>query len=340
MTNARDIFFFNTWYRGHNNARYAELLPRLARVDARLLTFPRHRVARAVSERAWRKARPLLEPRVLRRLEKTHRYAFVTDVEQLAHVRVPVVTDVDDPVFTLEAAALLQRSTAYVVTAEVAARRYEALGVHRPWHVIPQGVARELLEGAAPRRRPGPVVGYVAAFLLLPGDRGGDNPLYDVSHLLELWDEIAARCPDASLELIGTASARLRERVAGRRDVVVTGRIPREALLPRIASWDVALYPRTADQGVRASKIAEYLGAGVPIVSYAYDVVADVAEAGAGILVDTQREFVAAVERLLRDPLERARLASAADAAGAARDWRVLAEAYAAILDEHLPVVH
>jgi len=181
------------------------------------------------------------------------------------------------------------------------------------------------------------MVGYLAAFLLLPGDRGGDNPLYDVSHLLELWDEIAARVPGARLELIGLASRAVRERVRGRADVVVTGRVPRAELLRRVAAWDVALYPRTADQGIRASKIAEYLGAGVPIVSYDYEVVADVRETGAGLLVQTPREFIGAVERLLRNPEERGRLADAARVAGAERDWDVLARRYAAILDEHLP---
>jgi glycosyltransferase involved in cell wall biosynthesis len=143
--------------------------------------------------------------------------------------------------------------------------------------------------------------------------------------------------PGARLELVGLPGAALRRRVAGRSDVVLTGRLAREELMQRLAAWDVALYPRTADQGIRASKIAEYLGAGIPIVSYDYAVVADVREAGAGILVDSPRGFVAAVERLLRDPDERARLADAARAAGAERDWDVLAERYAAILDEHLP---
>jgi glycosyltransferase involved in cell wall biosynthesis len=330
----RDVLYFNSWYRGHNNARYAELLPRLERVDVRLLTFPRPRVARALAERAWRRVRPRVEPLVLRRLERGHPYAFVTDVSQLATLRVPAVVDVDDPVFTPEHAALLNRAAAFVVTAESAARRYEELGVDRPWHVVPQGVAREAVGDAAVR--PG-VVGYLAAFLLLPGDRGGSNPLYDVTHLLELWDELAARRPDAVLELAGEPSAALRRRLAGRRDVVLLGRLPRAELLPRVASWEVALYPRTEDQGVRASKVAEYLGAGVPVVSYDYEVVADLREAGAGLLVGSPREFVAAVERLLDDGAEREKLAVAARAAGEARDWRVLAARYAAILDEHLP---
>jgi glycosyltransferase involved in cell wall biosynthesis len=332
-----DVLYFNTWYRGHNNARYAELLPRLERVDRRLLTFPRRRVVRAAAERSWRRARPVVEPVVLASLARRHPYALVTDLRQLAWLRVPTVADVDDPLFSTEEARLLRRATAFVVTAESAGRRFEELGVDRPWHVVPQGVARETLDGAPPPAERGAVVGYLAAFLLLPGDRGGGNPLYDVSHLLELWDEIHHRCPHATLELAGGASDRLRSRLAGRGDVRLLGRLPRAALLPRVASWTVALYPRTADQGVRASKVAEYLGAGVPVVSYDHDVVADVAEAGAGVLVDSPRAFADAVERLLRTPEERARLARAARAAGDARDWRVLARQYAAILDRHLP---
>ena len=331
----RDVLYFNTWYRGHNNARYEELLPRLERVDAKLLTFPRPRLVRAAAERAWRVVKPTVEPRLLRALERRHPYAFVTDVPQLASLTVPAVADVDDPEFTPEHAALLESAAAYVVTAEGAGRRYEELGVRTPWYVVPQGVTRSSLTERPRRTRP--TVGYLAAFHLLPGDRGGDNPLYDVSHLLELWDEIAARVPGARLELIGLASRAVRARVGDRGDVAVVGRVPRAELLRRISAWDVALYPRTADQGIRASKIAEYLGAGVPIVSYDYEVVADLRETGAGILVQTPREFVAAVERLLRNPEERGRLADAARTAGAERDWDVLAARYAAILDEHLP---
>jgi glycosyltransferase involved in cell wall biosynthesis len=334
----RDVLYFNTWYRGHNNARYEELLPRLERVDTKLLTFPRPRLARAAAERAWRALEPGIEPRILRALERRHPYAFVTDVPQLASLSVPTVVDVDDPAFTPEHVALLNGAAAYVVTAERAAHRYEELGVRTPWHVVPQGVTRPALTDRP--RRTGPIVGYLAAFLLLPGDRGGDNALYDVSHLLELWDEIAARVPGARLELIGLASRAVRERVRGRSDVEIMGRVPRSELLRRVAAWDVALYPRTVDQGIRASKIAEYLGAGVPIVSYDYEVVADVRDAGAGLLVRTPREFIGAVERLLRNPEERGRLADAARAAGAERDWDVLATRYAAILDQHLPPLH
>jgi glycosyltransferase involved in cell wall biosynthesis len=341
-----DIFYFNTWYRGHNNARYAELLPRLERVERYLLTFPRTRVLRAASERGWRMARRPLEPIVLRVLERRHPHAFVTDVRQLASLRVPSVLDLDDIDFTDGTASLLRSPnlTAYTVTNASTARRLEALGVERPWYVVPQGAALDTLDPDAVRRiaeadrDPGTcVIGYVAAFLLLAGDRGGHDTLYNIEHLLELWDEIAERVPEARLWLVGRPSAEVERRLAGRRDLRLIGEVPKAAVMSYVANFDVALYPRTEGRGIRSSKIAEYLGAGVPVVSYDYDVVDDVREAGAGILVGSPREFVEGVERLVRDEALHGELAAAAKTAGGARDWRILSAHVAEVLDRHLP---
>ena len=142
------------------------------------------------------------------------------------------------------------------------------------------------------------VVGYMAAHLLSAGDRGGESPLYNVDHLLELWDEIHAREPNARLWLLGGASERVRARCAGRDDIVLFGRLPRDRVLDHVANFDLALYPRTADQGIQAAKVAEYMGLGVPTVSYDYEVTAVLRETGAGVLVAEPREFVDAVVRL------------------------------------------
>jgi glycosyltransferase involved in cell wall biosynthesis len=230
-----------------------------------------------------------------------------------------------------------------VVTAEHAARRFAALGVEKPHVVIPQGVSlrtvtEPLVAEARKLRRDGDVVvGYMAAFLLSAGDRGGESPLYNVDHLLELWDEVHARAPAAQLWLVGDASERVRRRLAGRDDVVVFGLLPRERALTTLAGTDLALYPRTQDQGIRAAKVAEYLGLGLPIVSYDYDVTQDIREAGAGLLVDTPRAFVDAVVSLVRDGALRGSLAAAARTAGEERDWDVLARRFEEVLDLHLP---
>jgi glycosyltransferase involved in cell wall biosynthesis len=340
------IFFHNLWFRGHNNPRYAELLPRLDRLDPYLVVLPDQRLLRGVAYRAARATKPARDATVFRAAAKRYRYLFTADNEQIALFPGPAVADVDDPTFSLREVELLARPNlaAYVVTAERAGRRFEQLGVEKPWHVIPQGVSlgevsdAARAEVAARHRSDGEVVvGYMAAWLLSEQDRGGDNPLYNVDHLLELWDEIRARVPKARLWLLGGPSERVRARCAGRSDVVLLGRVPRDRVLAYAANFDLALYPRTADQGIRSVKVAEYMGMGVPTVSYDYEVTADLRETGAGVLVETPREFVEAVERLAKDEPERRRIAEAARAAGRARDWDVLGREYGELLDRYLP---
>ena len=340
------ILYTNLWFGGHNNPRYAELLPRLRRLDGYLIHVSERRLLRALEYRALRATRYVRDPVVFAVANRRYRWLFTADNEQIRHFSGPVVSDVDDPKFTTREVDLLNRSnlSAFVVTAERAARRLEKLGVQKPWHVIPQGVSlrsvdpRAVADIAARHRRDGDVVvGHMAAWLLSSGDRGGGEPLYNVDHLLELWDEIRRSAPQARLWLVGGASERVRARCAGRGDIVVFGRLPRPAALAHAANFDLALYARTEDQGVQAAKVAEYMGLGVPTVSYDFEVTAELRETGAGILVETPREFAETTVRLVNDDAERARLAHAARVAGAARDWDVLARRYEdEVLDRYL----
>ena len=254
--------------------------------------------------------------------------------------------DADDPCFTGREVELLNSAAtrAYVVTAESAARRYERLGVEKPWVVIPQGVNLDaatpaLRREAEVRKTPGePVLGWMAAHLLTAGDRDETNTLYNVDHLLDLWESIHERVPAARLWLVGEPSERLRTRLGGREDVVLFGRLPRERALATAACFDVAPYARTADQGVRAAKISELIGLGVPTVSYDYEVTANLRETGAGILVPDAPAFVDQVVRLLTDEPARAQLAGAAARAGRDLDWDVLARRFEVeVLDPYLP---
>lgn len=340
------IFYHNVWFGSNENPRYAELLPRLQRLDGYLLELPEARLLRAATYRVLTSTHAARERAVFAAAGRRYRAMFTTATRQAALFRGPVVADVDDPTFHEEEARLLQlpNVVAYVVTAESAADRLRELGVETPTYVIPQGVSLASLSAEAVRevarrhRRDGEiVVGYVARWLLTAGDRGGANPLFNVDHLLDLWNGIRARVPQARLWLLGDPSAAVARRLRGRDDVVLFGRVPRDVLLAHVSNFDIALYPRSEDQGVRAAKIGEYLGAGVPTVSYDYQVTADLREADAGLLVRSPPEFVDAVARLAADDAERSRLARAASAAGRARDWDVLARTYEQILDRHLP---
>jgi glycosyltransferase involved in cell wall biosynthesis len=341
------ILFTELWYRGHNNPRYSQFLPRLERLDRYHFTVSDRRIVRALQFRALRATAPArnrLLFTVARR--RGYRSLFTSERQQIGYWPGPVVLDCDDPKFTADEVELLKRPNlrAYVVVRDAVGRRFEQLGVDTPWHVVPHGVDLRSLDPAKVaevRRRhrtEGEVVmGFHASWLLSRGDRNGDDPFFSADHLLDLWEEISRRVPGARLWLIGGASKRLRRRCEGRDDIVVFGRIAQDDLLSYVANYDIALYARVADHGTfQTTKVVEYMGCGVPTVAYDYDITAHVREAGAGLLAATPREFVDAVERLARDPALRRELGAAARVAGAAQDYDVLGRRYAGILDRYL----
>lgn len=340
------VFFTSIWFKGHNNPRYAELLPRLERLDRYLVTCSDERIRRGVQYRAYRWSRPVRYPVVMRLAHRRYHSLFTADNEQIPSFPGPIVSDVDDPFFTEREVELLgnRNLAAYVVTAERAGRRFEALGVQKPYHVIPQGISLSTMTpgriaAARAKRTSGEVVvGYLAAFMLTADDRDGAKALYNVDHLLELWDEVHRRAPEARLWLVGGASDRVRARIGSRDDIVVFGRLERDDALAHTANFDLALYPRTQDEGIQAAKVAEYMGLGVPTVSYDFEVTSELRETGAGVLVASPREFVETVVHLVRDVPARQTVAGAAATAGRARDWDVLARRYEdEILSRYLP---
>ena len=340
------IFFTSLWFKGHNNPRYAELLPRLSRLDRYLAVASDRRIPRGLEYRAYAWSRRVRNPVVMRLGGRRYRACFTADPEQIPWFTGGVVADVDDPRFTEREAAALRHPNlrAYVVTDPKTGERYRGLGVDKPYHVIPQGVSlssltEPVLAEARAERRPGEVVvGYMAAFLLTDDDRDKANTLYNVNHLLELWDDIHAEAPETRLWLIGSPSERVQAICRGRDDIRLFGLLPRARALAHASEFDVALYPRTKDQGIRAAKIAEYMGVGVPTVSYDYAVTEELRETGAGLLVESPRDFREAVVRLVRRDDERSKLAEAARRAGKERDWDVLARRYETeVLDRYLP---
>jgi glycosyltransferase involved in cell wall biosynthesis len=342
------IAYYNLWFRGHNNRRSEELLPRLRRVDPYLYLCADRQPLRGAMYRAWRASRPRSDDLVLGAIGKRYRQLFSTDFEQVEHFDGDVVVDIDDPFFTERECELLSRPNvrACVVTGDQAAALFREAGVTTPIEIIPQGadlatVTPELIAavGAANRRQDTLVLGYVSSWLLTSGDRGGQRAVLNVDHLLELWDEIHADVPETELWLIGGASPAVQALCAQRPAIRLFARIPPSEVLSYVANFDVALYPRTGDgrRGNRAIKIAEYVASGVPTVAYDQHATSLVRETGAGTLVAAPEEFVAATTALLRDPAARGEMGERGRAAGASFAWDVLARRYEELLDRYLP---
>ena len=341
------ILLYSMWFRGHNNPVVAELIERMQRVDACLIVFPARRSLRGVLLRAYRASRPLVEAWLLRRAAGRYCGLFTADPRHIDSFPGNVVVLMDDVLYSPREVELLNRPNVktYFVTRDRAGRRFAELGVTTPYEVIPQAAPLGSLDTTRrdelireKEARGVFVVGYHASFQLSAGDPGGDNLMYNVDHLLELWDGIRERVPNGELWLVGYAGDRLRERCAGRQDIVLFGRKPRDEYLAYVAAFDIGLYPRASGAGVQAAKIADYLGVGVPVVAYDYDVVRDdIGPTGAGVLAGTPAEFVAAVVGLAEDPERRRTLAAGAAKAGAERDWDLIERRYAEVLDRYLP---
>ena len=62
-------------------------------------------------------------------------------------------------------------------------------------------------------------------------------------------------CTGGRAGLVGGPSEKLQRRLEGRDDIVLYGRLPRERRATA-AAFDVSVYPRTEDTGIRAAKVA------------------------------------------------------------------------------------
>jgi glycosyltransferase involved in cell wall biosynthesis len=343
------IFLHDLWFRGHNNPRFARLAPRLPRLDGYLITVSDWRPLRAAQFRLLRSTQTLRYRFFVTSANRRYASMFTIGVEQIPWFRGRIVVDLDEPRYDAREVDLLNEPNvvAVVLTTEAVKRQLTELGVTTPIHVIPQGVdlgslSEADVEAVSRRHRdPGDlVVGYISAFFHARGDRNF-APIYDLDHLLELWDGIRLRVPHAKLWLIGRPSRRARRLLAGRDDVVLFDRIPYGRALPYVANFYVALYPRQAKGGHRgpilAVKLIEYMGVGAPIVGYDLEITQIVKTAGAGILARDPQDFIAAVGQLADDESQRERLGTAGRAFAADYDWSLLVERYRTeVLDRYL----
>ncbi len=338
--------FCHTRWGADGNQRYSQLLPRLGRVDPLLIQISSRRPVRAVQSRLLAATSGPRDRLVFAAANRKYRWLLATNHRQVAMFEGGVVVDVDDPEFSDEQVALLNRPNvrAYVVTTDRARERFESLGVRTPGHVISQGVdfsgltEAEREQIAEEHRRPGElVVGYVARWLLADPNGKGNHPLDGVAHLLELWDMIRVRVPSARLWLVGAPDAAARKIAAERPEILLLGRIPQSKLPAYIANFDLALYPRRVDHAPMPIKLAEYIALGVPTVSYDLELSQVLRDTGTGRLASNPDEFVAQVEGLARDGDVRARISAAGHALAPSFDWDALAERYrTTILDRYL----
>ena len=333
------IAWAGAWSRGHNNARYAELLPRLENVDRYYVDMHPWWPVRGFRRRIWLP---------LRLIGLGIRYPLVlcTDWRQIKLFRSRVVCDHDDPLFGGEEIRALNspQVAAVVVTSESVKKKLLDLGLVNPVRVIPQGVAgrpvsRERIrairtEGRSAGREV--VAGFHQPHLEFSAELpdGTAQQMYAVDLLFEAMERARAKDPRLVLWLVGEPSRRVQKYAEGNPWVRLLGYKARSELLDYVAAFDIGLYPRNLNLMGRTSiKVLEYMACGVPVVGFTVEEMDPVREGNAGILARDIPSFASALEALASDGTLRRRMGDNGRAAARPYEWESLASEYRALLD-------
>jgi glycosyltransferase involved in cell wall biosynthesis len=331
------------WNREHNNARYAELLPRLAAVDRYYVGMHPWWLIRGIRRRMQL---PILSVA----LGFTYPAIFCTDWRQLRLFRASCVVDHDDPVYSLaELVALARRNVTLIVVPTASIRnRLLAAGLPKPVEVIPQGIS---IQAADPSRaqeirsRISPEPDAVVAGIHQPhfdfaDELGGAaaQQMYAVDELFAMLEVARAKDPRLQLWLVGKPSARVEEYARRNTWVRLAGYQPRSLLMDYVSAFDIGIYPRRLDLGGRSSiKVLEYMACGVPVVGFDVEEMGLAAASRAGIAAKEPDGFVQALHTVANDPARRREMGSFGRTVANQFDWDILARKYQQLLDEALP---
>lgn len=251
-------------------------------------------------------------------------YADAAGVPGLLEVNAPLIEEQAEHrglVHRQEAEQVAERAfrsaTALIaVSAEVKRYLQGRIGSDRPVHVVPNGVNPQRFPQAL--QPPGPwadgafTVGFVGTL----------KPWHGLPHLIDAFETLIARVPEARLLLVGDGpegealKADIRNR--GLAEAVdFTGAVAPEVVPGLLATMDVAIAPYPAGDRFYFSplKVYEYMAAGLPVVASRLGQLEDLIESGVNGLLCPPGDPAAlaeALETLWRSPDFRQRLGQAA----------------------------
>lgn len=349
------------WVNAHNNIRYQSLLPRTALVA----TLPRQYVAPSNSHGFGRALRTLkiwwdrdaYEPAHTHALHDRLGFQYLLctsgSLQQINTFSASIVVDDDDPTFDpYHVSQLNAPQVLAVITPTPRLKdRLLASGLEKPCIVIPSGVEEAFL--AVGRQRfathPSPApqgerpltITYAVPELFLDEDFSDQSTepsqLRSVSFLLRAMEVVWSKNPTVQLRLVGQPSPRLRICSQQYKSVHLVGYRAHHELANEYATADIAVYPRPADMGGRASiKVLECLAAGLPLVCTAASEGRDATSSGAALVANEPQSFGTSILTLvdnyqLRRALGQRGLHYAEDFS-----WDAIAPIYDAVLYELL----
>jgi sugar transferase (PEP-CTERM/EpsH1 system associated) len=206
-------------------------------------------------------------------------------------------------------------------------RDFERLIPRVPVSLVGNGVDLDYFRSSGVAKQPGSIV-FTGVMDYFPNV---DAVVWFCDKILPI---VQQQIPEAGLTICGSRPEAAVRRLANRRGVTVTGRVPDTR--PYMDRAEVFVAPMRMARGIQ-NKLLEALAMGLPCVASAAAATGTVVQHGEGILAaDDPEEFAGHVVRLLRDGAFRAAMASKARAA-AEENYRW--EAQLAFLDQVIAAV-
>lgn len=172
--------------------------------------------------------------------------------------------------------------------------------------ILPQGYSKysnseriqESFDGNRPMK-----VAYSSSAIDIRGDRHEGHPTWDATHLIcDILPEINRRELNLELHLIGKLGVKAGLELSKFKNVQTYGLVSFYENSKILQRCDVGLYPRIKDNFRSVQKITEYIGAGLPIITYDLIDTSIVKELNLGLGASNQLEMLDALELLSENP--------------------------------------
>lgn len=265
---------------------------------------------------------------------RTYRY-FVDHGYRYANVvKTNLIIQLDDPSFDAREIGRLREFSnmrikdeviKIVVTSEQIKRKVVERGITSRVEVIEQGYS-DIESGLEMAKFPNFSLVYSSNYIHHANDKHGSHPNWGASEFIEtLIPSILSKLPEVEIHLVGELGPNAQRLMKQYVQVICHGRVSTSTNSSILRRCHLGLYPRKHDNGWRVQKINEYLGARLPIVTFNLEDTGLVRELGIGLSVNTNDEFIEAIELLLNDRYRYQEFVRVADSVRDKYDWKVLA---------------
>lgn len=239
----------------------------------------------------------------------SYRWASLTDYKSCLKLKTNCVVHLDDPEFSkqeiarlrsiVKSKATLGHNVSIIVTND--SNRHYVLK-HLPGSsvkVIPQGFTDSDLQTLSENKFSTFTLVYSSPYIDYLGDKHELHPAWNAIHLIDtLLPEISNKLPGVQVCLIGRIGSNAQKRLACFSNVLCLGLLTQSETARMLRKCHVGIYPRRIDNFRSVQKPYEYLGAGLPTVTYELQDTEVVKRLQIGVSVNSDNKFIDAIRLL------------------------------------------